>query len=402
MSVNEPFSEPPNSGPPPADESIAPPPPEGERPTVPSEWQTELGLPSRSLRQMPRWPHPNYGWSWLWCLLFLFVTQIPGALVAAAIVVVLALVSPEQFPQGALSDQAVLLKSKPMGMALAVAFFITEVLVIGFSLLVIRLVVGRDWPRQLAVRRPSAAHTLLALASFPALVLLGNVAYDVLRNVLHVPSLSDFGVSGMEEMVEIFSKWPWAFAVLVIGLGPGIGEELWCRGFLGRGLVGNYGAVLGVLASSFFFGLIHVDPCQGTMAMLMGLWLHFVYLTTRSLWLPMLLHFLNNSLAVVARRIPYLELVDAKPDEIPILIYVTAGLLLGLVAYALYQSRARLEAEVPQQFLFWRPPYEGVEYPPPGCGTRVVHPLPSLPSLALVGGGFGLFVAACVAWVRAG
>jgi membrane protease YdiL (CAAX protease family) len=401
MPENDPASEQP------ADESIAPPPAdyqhpppaEGERPAMPPGWQPELELPERSLRRAPRWPHPNFGWSCLWCLLFIFATQIPGAIIAVAVLMGMMLLRPDQFPQGALSNQAALLKSEPVSMALGIAFFITELLVIGFSLLVIRLVVGRDWTRQLAVRRPSVSHTLLALASFPALVMLGNVSYEVLRHVLHVPSLSDYGLSGMEEMGDIFAKWPWTFAVLVIGVGPGIGEELWCRGFLGRGLVGNYGAVMGVLASSFFFGFIHIDPCQGTMAMLMGLWLHYVYLTTRSLWLPMLLHFLNNSLAVVGPRISQLNFVDAKPGDIPVPVYVTTGLLLAGVAYALYQSRARLAANTPDQILIWRPEYEGVKYPPLDSETRVAHPWPSLPAVVAAVGGFFLFVAACVAWV---
>jgi membrane protease YdiL (CAAX protease family) len=287
-----------------------------------------------------------------------------------------------------------------MSIALAVAFFITELLVIGVSLLVIRLVVGRDWPRQLAVRRPSAAHTFLAVASLPALLILGNVAYDILRNVLHMPSISDLGIGGMEEMVRVFSRWPWPFAVLVIGAGPGIGEELWCRGFLGRGLVGTHGILLGVLATSFFFGFIHLDPCQGTMAMLMGLWLHFVYLTTRSLWLPMLLHFLNNSVAVVSPRFSELAILDAKPSDIPTIVYVAGGLLLAAVAYGLYQSRACLEAEGTEPIPNWRPPYEGVEYPPPHSGTRVVHPPVSVPAFLLAGASFCLFVLACMAWYR--
>jgi membrane protease YdiL (CAAX protease family) len=286
-----------------------------------------------------------------------------------------------------------------MSLALAVAFFITELLVIGVSLLVIRLVVGRDWTRQLAVRRPSVAHTVLAVASLPVLLLLGNVAYDLLRNVLHLPSISDLGIGGMEEMVKVFSQWPAAFAVLVIGVGPGIGEELWCRGFLGRGLVGTHGVLLGVLASSFFFGLIHLDPCQGTMAMLMGLWLHFVYLTTRSLWLPMLLHFLNNSIAVVTPRFSQLAILDAKPGDIPMIVYVTGGLLLAAVACGLYHSRARLQADGGDPILSWRPAYEGVEYPPAHSGTRVVHPPLSVPVLVLTGASFFLFVAACVTWI---
>jgi membrane protease YdiL (CAAX protease family) len=273
-----------------------------------------------------------------------------------------------------------------------VSFGVTEFLVIGISLLVIRLVVGRDWPRQLALRAPSLVHTLIALAAFPGLVLAGNGSYDLLRNVFHLKSLSDLGVPGMEEMVKVFNQWDLSLAVLLIGVGPGIGEELWCRGFLGRGLVGRYGPVLGVLFSSFFFGLIHVDPCQGTMAALLGIWLHFVYLTTRSLYLPMLLHFLNNSLAVSASRFSALKAVDQGAD-IPLAVYAAAGFLLLAVGWALYISRVRLVDEHNHPF---QPLYPGVAYPPPGSSVRLERPR-SLLAVLLAGMGLVVFVATCCA-----
>jgi membrane protease YdiL (CAAX protease family) len=398
MSENDPTLNPAAIAPPSTDLQHAP-----DKPgDLATGWQPELELPERSLTQKPRWPHPNLGWSFLWCLLFLFVTQVPGAIIAVVVVAGLAVLSPNTLPLETLSKPDGLLKSGPMSLALGVAFFITELIVIGFSWLIIRLVVGRDWKRQLALRRPALAHTLLALASFPALVLLGNIAYDVLRNTFHVPSFADLGMPGMEQMVNVFSKWPWGFAVLVIGLGPGIGEELWCRGFLGRGLIGNYGVVFGIFATSFFFGFIHLDPCQGAMAMVMGLWLHFVYLTTRSLLLPMLLHTFNNSLAVLVTRAPQLAIIETQPSDIPLIVYVSALLLLLSVAYALYQSRARLATQTPEQALVWRPAFEGVEYPPAESGMRVVHPLLSPAAAALAGGGFLLFVLACVIWVFRG
>lgn len=408
MAENDPSSDP-SAGALLGDASITPPSPDLQRPAsvvgqtaTPPGWQPELGLPERSITQKPPWPHPNFGWSLLWCLLFIFVTQVPGAVIAVLVIAGLAILSPGTLPTGTLSKPADLLKLEPISVALAVAFFITELIVIGFSWLIIRLVVGRDWKRQLALRRPALSHTLLALAGFPALVLLGNIAYDLLRKIFHVPSLTDFGLSGMEEMIDVFSKWPWSFAVLVVGLGPGIGEELWCRGFLGRGLIGNYGVVFGILASSFFFGLIHIDPCQGAMAMVMGLWLHFVYVTTRSLLLPMLLHTLNNSLAVLIPRIPQLKFFDAQPSDIPWMIYGSALLLLLGVGYALYQSRARLAVKTPDQILIWRPAFEGVEYPLADSGMVVVHPLPSPTAAALAVGAFLMFVFAFAHWATRG
>jgi membrane protease YdiL (CAAX protease family) len=347
--------------------------------------------------QVVRPPHPGFWFALLWCIGFLVVTQVPGAVVAAFILLVAVIDNPNLFRQG----QEGLWKSPAMSVAMAVAFFITEVLVIGVSWLVLRLVVGREWPRRVALRRPGLVHVVLTVASCPAIILLSNGFYLFLKNVVHLKGFSDWGFGGMEEAVKTFGSWPAAFGVLVIGLGPGIGEELWCRGFLGRGLVGRYGW-LGVVATSFFFGLIHVDPPQATYAMAAGLWLHFVYLTTRSLWMPMLLHFLNNSISVLATHIEALQAVDDKVGDLPPYVFAGAALLLAAVGFALYQSRARLASVFGDGPPPWQPPFPGVEYPPPGCGTRVAHPWPSLAAILAFFAALAAFAACCWAAYRNG
>jgi membrane protease YdiL (CAAX protease family) len=209
--------------------------------------------------------------------------------------------------------------------------------------------------------------------AFPAVVLLSNGAYVVLKQYL--PSIGQLiGIDDfMQDTVQQFGSWPLLVSVLFIGLGPGLGEELWCRAFLGRGLVGRYGVVVGILLTSVLFGLIHVDPRQGTMAALTGLVLHCIYQMGRSLWLPILLHFLNNSLAVAAAHLQNrLRLLDAAPETIPVEVYAAAAALLAAVGLALFQSRARLvpgDESVP----LWRPRFAGVAVPPPDSGIKVVH-----------------------------
>ena len=340
-------------------------------------------------------PHPGFWFALLWCIGFLFVTQVPGVIVAVVILVGTmvgnpAVLKPGQDPA---EVQAVLMKTPAWSLALAAAMLTTEILVVGVSWLVIRLVVGRQWPRQLALRRPGVVHLVLVLAACPAMILLANGFYLFLKHVVHLKGFSDWGLGGMEEMGKVFAHWPTAFGVLVIGLGPGIGEELWCRGFLGRGLVGRYGA-LGVVATSFFFGFIHLDPPQATYAMLVGVWLHFVYLTTRSLWMPMLLHFLNNSLSIIGTHVEALQAIDE--GDIPLYVFAGAAVLLTAIGYALYQSRARLAPVVGDGPPPWKPPYPGVEYPPPGSGTRVVYPLPSLAASLIAFAGFAVFLACCL------
>ncbi|HMF13675.1 MAG TPA: type II CAAX endopeptidase family protein, partial [Gemmataceae bacterium] len=330
----------------------------------------------------PGKPQPGFFWSLLLCVGFMVITQVPGAVIAAGIMVVMAMADRSRF-----ASQAALFESDAFSLALMPAMLITELLVIGVSWLALRLLLGKSWPRLVALDRPNLSQFLLVLLAFPGLALLGDGSYELLKRFL--PSMGDVlsflfrmppeGVSTMEEMTRIFNKWPWGFAVLVIGLGPGIGEELWCRAFLGRGLVGRYGLIAGVALTSFFFGLIHVDPRQGTMAMLMGLVLHYVYLTTRSLLMPMLLHFLNNSLAVVASRIPVVADMDRAPDQVSYWLYAAGALLLFAVGWALYKGRARL---VGTEESSWQPPFPSVEYPPPGSGVAVVRPHPGWPALA--------------------
>ncbi len=278
----------------------------------------------------------------------------------------------------------------------AVAFAITESLVIVFSLLAILLVVGRDWRRILAVRRPSFTHTFLTLLMLPALMLAGGAAYEMTKLV--VPGVVHCGIPDIEDVAKCFKGWHWSIAVLIIGLGPGIGEELWFRGFLGRGLVGRHGYVLGVMLTSFLFGLIHMLPRQAVAVIVIAIPLHFVYITTRSLLLPMLLHFLNNAASALAiasdaPHIPGLQELEKATHDHPVIIYLGAAVLMASVGWAFYQSRVRLQHTGEVKWP-WRPDFPGVECPPPGCGSVIVHPPLSLTSIFFLMVAILIFLAA--------
>jgi membrane protease YdiL (CAAX protease family) len=263
--------------------------------------------------------------------------------------------------------------SKQMATAMGVATFLQEVASVLLALLVVRLVVGREWRRLLAWRRPSAMHLLLAILFLPGMLIVPDRLVEAAKHVL--PSF-DYQ-SQVEEMI---GPWPWWFAVLVIGLGPGFWEELWCRGFIGRGLVGRYGFLGGVLLTSLLFGLLHLDPVHAVGTAFLGMCLHFVYVTTRSLWVPMLLHTMNNSVGVLAITVGPEEMRDKEP--VPWLIYLAGVGLLTAVGWAMYQSRARCVSVTagPQ----WQPDFPGVELPPAESGVVVVSPWPSVTASVLL------------------
>jgi len=128
-------------------------------------------------------------------------------------------------------------------------------------------------------------------------------------------------------------------------------------------------------------------------ACMLGLSLHFVYLTTRSLLMPMLMHFLNNAGAVLASSatsIPPLTALDEATSSNRVAVGLAALLLVVVVGYALYVCRARLMplsgAPAP-----WWPAFPGVECPPADSGTVVVRPWPSLALWGIVIADVALF-----------
>lgn len=297
----------------------------------------------------PRPPHPGFWMAVVWCVAFFLVVNVSVMVFLVPILVPQALQSRDreafldslvnQEPSGEVTV------SPTLARAMAPAILGAQVTSILFGWLVVRWLVGRDWRRQLAFRPPSVPHFGLLLLGMPAFLILPDLIAELARGVL--PS-SDY----QQELDQLFRHWPVLYGVLAIGLGAGIGEELWCRGFLGRGLVGRYGVWAGVLLTSLLFGLMHLDPPHVVATACMGVALHFVYLTTRSLVAPMFVHAFNNSagflLTALAQDNPavegFLTALDAHGLAGKVPLYAASALLLAAVGWALYQNRVRVVA----------------------------------------------------------
>lgn len=87
---------------------------------------------------------------------------------------------------------------------------------------------------------------------------------------------------------------------LVIGLTPGIFEELLFRGYLQTGLTRRWGAYGGILIASLLFAIFHLDPVHASGVLLIGVYLGWVYWASGSLIPAMLGHFFNNFFSVMA------------------------------------------------------------------------------------------------------
>jgi len=79
-------------------------------------------------------------------------------------------------------------------------------------------------------------------------------------------------------------------------IGP-ICEEIIFRGIIQEGFLHTYSPNKAILFSALIFGGIHLVPLQVLSAFLAGLLLGWIYWKTRSLWIVMILHIINNYIA---------------------------------------------------------------------------------------------------------
>lgn len=95
-------------------------------------------------------------------------------------------------------------------------------------------------------------------------------------------------------------------------------EEWLCRGMVLRGLLlkARMKPFWAILISALFFALIHFNPWQAIPAFLMGCLFGYVYYRTGSLKLTMLMHFTNNTFALIIGHIDSLSEMNSWTEVI--------------------------------------------------------------------------------------
>jgi len=88
-----------------------------------------------------------------------------------------------------------------------------------------------------------------------------------------------------------------------------------------------------------------MNPWQGLNCFLLGLLMGYVYYKTGSLWLTMLLHFVNNGTVVVLEQFPSLQEVDWIMDTMPLTIYVMAVVVAVVVMLVCLMAFRRIPLE---------------------------------------------------------
>ena len=113
-----------------------------------------------------------------------------------------------------------------------------------------------------------------------------------------IPALSSADDKFVELMGNMLGGPFWSTFLLAAIFAP-IFEEWLCRGMVLRGLLTKMKPGWAIVVSALFFALIHMNPWQALNAFIIGVIMGYIYYKTGSLWLTMLIHFVNNGTSVV-------------------------------------------------------------------------------------------------------
>lgn len=206
-------------------------------------------------------------------------------------------------------------------------FMITGVLVCWKALKVMEI------PATFKASKMSVGWVLMALvAAFS-----GAFAGDLLVEITNMPNFIE------DTMMEQLSYSFWGILTVAI-VGP-IAEELVFRegvcGYLARNGAKPWKAIW---VSAVLFGIIHMNPAQVVVAMIIGFILGVIYIKTGNVVLTSIIHILNNSIALIQMNVMGEKAKDFSMVEwvggntIAIICIIVGLALCGYLLKSLYLS----------------------------------------------------------------
>jgi membrane protease YdiL (CAAX protease family) len=174
-----------------------------------------------------------------------------------------------------------------------VGILVAQVLAIGGVPVVAAVLrFGAAAPTALGLRRPR----LRALAGAAAI----GLSFWYINLWLTVPLSEKLGGDGDLAQIEaLVAETPLWLVLLAMAVTPAVCEELLVRGLVTRSLAPRLGRATAILASAALFALLHASPTRLLPTACFGVLLAHATLTTGSVLPSMLMHALNNAMALL-------------------------------------------------------------------------------------------------------
>ncbi len=177
-------------------------------------------------------------------------------------------------------------------------------------------------------------------AAFAGAALVG-VSFWYISLLITIWILGDFATDP-ERLTELREQITWTddsaiVRLLAVAIVPAVCEELLLRGVVARSLRPALGVFGAVFLSALLFASLHLPIVRMLPAGLFGLALGYAAVVTDSVYPAMLMHFLNNLMAVVL--IPLVPELGPMVEAYPVATGVAAAVLTASGGALLWRSR---------------------------------------------------------------
>lgn len=144
-----------------------------------------------------------------------------------------------------------------------------------------------------------------------------------------------------ESAMEYFESLPIVILLIETCIIAPIFEEVLYRGILLKGLINKYNSKRAIVYSALIFGIAHLNIPQGINAFLLGLILGTVFYYTRSIYLCIIMHFVNNLLV----NFVYYPSSEIWTNILFIIVPII-GVILMILCFKILNLKERAENEI--------------------------------------------------------
>ena len=185
---------------------------------------------------------------------------------------------------------------------------LASIIAFGLPSIVLAILVKGNWMANMgfAPMKSYQSAGIVILVALTGMILSG--ALGSLTEKIPIPTDFKNWAEGLEaqykkamlSMTHMSSLKDLAFALLAVAIIPSIIEEVYFRGTLQKIVLDLTGKpYAAIILTAIFFSAIHFSFFGFLSRMALGIVLGYVYHYSKTIWLPILLHFLNNGIAVV-------------------------------------------------------------------------------------------------------
>ncbi|NQX96797.1 MAG: CPBP family intramembrane metalloprotease [Flavobacteriales bacterium] len=139
------------------------------------------------------------------------------------------------------------------------------------------------------------------------------------------------------------------YILLIVAIVPAIGEELLFRGVLQKIFINwSKNAHLGIWVSAILFSALHMQFFGFFPRLLLGILFGYIFYWSKSLWVPILGHFINNGVVVVISYL-YPEMVNNTESSIfgegesSVIIYIGSFIISAIVFFLVWKVNSRIK-----------------------------------------------------------